>query len=142
MSVPSRDSGTRSPSRTPAHILVAEDDHDLRIALTQFLRAHGYKVDSVANGAALLDRLSEFLLSGGSCPADVIVTDVRMPGFSGLSIVEGLRMNGWNQPLVVITAFGDREMHRRVERLGRAAMIDKPFDGEALREKIEELLSA
>ncbi|HUH04654.1 MAG TPA: response regulator [Kofleriaceae bacterium] len=121
---------------------MAEDDHDLRIALTQFLRSHGYRVDSVANGAALLDRLSEFLLSGGKAPADVIVTDVRMPGFSGLSIVEGLRMNGWSQPLVVISAFGDREMHQRVARLGRAAMIDKPFDGDELREKIEELLAS
>lgn len=120
---------------------MAEDDHDLRIALSQFLRSHGYKVDTVSNGAALLDRLSEFLLSGRKYPADVIVTDVRMPGFSGLSIVEGLRMNGWDQPLVVISAFGDEEMRRRVERLGRAAMIDKPFDGEALRDAIEELLA-
>ena len=62
---------------------------------------------------------------------DLIVTDIRMPGQTGLSIVEGLR-NGskpgsWRIPVMLMTAFGDAETHAEAKRLG-AVIFDKPFD--------------
>jgi CheY-like chemotaxis protein len=114
------------------HILLADDDFELRVALAAVLQRWGYHVETVSSGIALLDRLSGALLEGASVPADAIVTDVRMPGCNGLSIVEGLRGNGWTVPLVVISAFADDDMRARVARLDNVGLLEKPFDPEAL----------
>ncbi len=128
----------------PVRVLIAEDDHDIRVGLRQLLECSGYVVDSVSTGADLLGYLSSWILSDSSRrepPADIIVTDVRMPGFNGLNIVEGLRANGFQQPVVVMTAFGDEAMRERVARMGRAALIDKPFDPAMLERLLASLVN-
>jgi two-component system response regulator MprA len=109
-------------------VLLAEDDADLRVGLARLLRRDGHEVCEVSDGSRLLEQLASWLLDGGRAPADVIVTDVRMPGINGLSIVEGLRAGGYEQPIVVISAFGDDEMRERLSRLGRVSFLPKPFD--------------
>lgn len=118
-------------------VLIAEDDHDIRVGLRQLLEVAGYSVDCVSTGADLLGYLSPWILGERTRkdpPADVIVTDVRMPGFNGLNIVEGLRAHGFHQPVIVMTAFGDDTMRERVARMGQATLIDKPFDPVALEQ--------
>lgn len=122
-------------------VLIAEDDHDIRIALEQLLLVAGYDVDCVSTGADLLGYMSSWILTDGTQrdpPVDIIVTDVRMPGFNGLNIVEGLRAHGFRKPVVVMTAFSDDTMKERVERMGGATLIAKPFDPS----EFEQLLSS
>lgn len=117
----------------PLRILVAEDDHDLRGALEQLLILRGYDVRSVASGNRLLEEIGSSLIRGLPQHSwyDAIITDIRMPGRDGLSIVAGLRSGGWSRPIVVISAFGDRLTERRVERLG-ATFLPKPIDPDVL----------
>jgi CheY-like chemotaxis protein len=133
----------KRPQPTPARprILLAEDDCELRSALASLLEHDGYQVHAVASGAALLDYLGTALLGDGPQPADVIVTDVRMPGFNGLSIAEGLRANGWQQPIVVITAFDDATIRARVDGLGAARLFGKPFELQAVEQAIASFLA-
>ena len=56
-----------------------------------------------------------------------------MPGHSGLEMLAALRREGWTTPVVLITAFGDRWVHDQARQLGAAAVLDKPFDIDALR---------
>ena len=116
--------------RRPIRVLLAEDDHDVRIGLTRLLQFSGYEVRAVSNGADLLDVLTSWILSDQvDPPADIIVTDVRMPGFNGLNLVEGLRESGWKQPIIIISAFGDDLLLERVRRLGQdVEFMPKPFD--------------
>jgi CheY-like chemotaxis protein len=121
-------------------VLVAEDDPEIRCELARLLELNGYQVTAVSNGKALLDRLASWLLDeSANSPTDLLVTDVRMPGLSGLSIVEGLRANGWSQPIVVISAYSDDEMSHRLEQLSDVTFLAKPFEPAALEALLSQL---
>lgn len=110
-------------------VLLAEDDDDLLDALTQLLRSNGHDVIPVRDGAGLLDRLSHsLLLKPDEPPPDAVVSDIRLPGFNGLSILEGLRWSGWMTPFILMSAFGDEETKERAAQVGATAFLDKPLD--------------
>lgn len=95
----------------------------------------------VPDGAALLERVMRSLLAGANeTPPDVIVTDVRLPAVHGLGVVEGLRAEGCAVPVIVISAFGDADLRRRVEALPEVSFLPKPFEPEELEREIERLL--
>jgi DNA-binding response OmpR family regulator len=115
--------GRQTDARTP-RILVAEDDDDMRALLALALRSSGYDVAEFSDGLRLVARLA----SAEPNEFDVIVSDIRMPGASGLDVLEGLKGCKSAPPMILITAFGDSETHELARRLGAAAMFDKPFD--------------
>jgi DNA-binding response OmpR family regulator len=119
-----------------ARVLLAEDDDELRSMLASALRRRGFGVVEVKNGIALLERL----MDPGSPAFDLIVTDVRMPGLSGLEVIGSAQPEGWiNTPVILITAFGDAELHEEAGRLG-ALVLDKPFDIDELTAQAESLV--
>jgi CheY-like chemotaxis protein len=122
-------------------ILLAEDHGETRALLASTLRALGYEVVEAASGYELLGAISEAWLR--PLPTrfpDLVITDIRMPGPSGLRVIEGLRKSYWSIPVIVITAFGDAETHAEAHRLGAHAVIDKPFDPAVLGRKVSALL--
>ncbi|CAN5922631.1 response regulator [soil metagenome] len=123
-----------SPSSRAAlwRIFVADDDADMRALLAEQLRDDGHDVSELRDGFQLLERLQAVRSSPLWWP-DAIVSDVRMPGHSGLELLAALRRAGWTTPVVLITAFGDRWLHDQAKRRGAAAVLDKPFDIEELR---------
>ena len=124
----------------PARIVVAEDDFEMRRLVADCLRKEGYEVHEVADGAELLLRIEDsFFLRRVPAPVDLFVTDIRMPVYTGLEIVNGMREAGMAMPVVIMTAFGNPETRERAEALG-AALLDKPFKMEALRALVRRLL--
>ena len=115
------------------HVLVAEDDPDMRRLIAGTLRSAGHKVVEARDGMDILDRLEGTIWSERSDLFDVIVSDVSMPGLSGLDVLAALRCARWNTPVVLITAYGDEEMRTEARSLGAAAFIEKPFNPGALR---------
>ena len=73
-------------------------------------------------------------------PADVIVSDERMPGVLGSEVLAGLREAQWPTPFILITGFGDEKTHQEAFRLGASAVFDKPFDLDDLRQTIADVL--
>ena len=63
----------------------------------------------------------------GAAPPDVVVTDMRMPGLSGLNVLQAVRGLHLRVPVVVITAFGDAGTHEAATTAGAAVVLDKPF---------------
>ena len=118
-------------------VLVAEDDREMRRLVVEALTDDGYDIAEVCDGVELLAQVGSSVLFGGFGstrePPDLIVTDVRMPGLTGLTVLEGLRRAGGDVPVVVITAFGDEETHRVALENGAVAVFDKPFDLDDLR---------
>jgi DNA-binding response OmpR family regulator len=72
-------------------------------------------------------------LKAGSVRPAMVVSDVRMPGYSGLDLLAILRCASWTLPVVLITAFGDEDTHAEARELGAIAVLDKPFDLDDLR---------
>lgn len=117
----------------PARILLAEDHAETRALLASRLRKDGYEVVEVSNGRQLLIEMGSALLGDSDSYPDLVITDVRMPGLSGLQVLAGLRASCWSTPVIIITAFGDDEVHAEARRLGVSGVLDKPFDLEDFR---------
>lgn len=112
-----------------AHILVAEDDDEMRALLEETLHRRGYAVETATSGDALLRRVAQSIRGLASVPLpDLLITDVRMPGVGGLDVVAALRAADAWIPVIVITAFGDPSTLARARRLGAAQVLEKPFE--------------
>lgn len=122
-------------------ILLAEDDDDLRELLANTLGDEGFTVVECPDGLALVDTLVS-RLEAGERPFDLVVSDVRMPGVTGLSVLEGL--SEWdalrNLPMVLITAFGDPRLHELARRFGAVTLLEKPFEMPARMRVIREAI--
>jgi len=122
-------------------ILVAEDDHEMRRLLEWRLRRDGYEVQSCANGFELLGHIDS-LSERDSPRLDLIVSDIRMPGFTGIEILEYVNFNGGGPPIVLITAFGDDDTRAKAEQYNAAAILDKPFDLDEFAVVVRRILDA
>jgi CheY-like chemotaxis protein len=122
-------------------VLVAEDDADIRTLISVALRKDGYDVIEARSGAELLEHIGSSMLFGESFPPpDVIVSDVRMPGFTGLEVLAGLRDANWHTPILLITAYGNDDTYEEASRLGASGVFDKPFDIDDLRTAVLNLV--
>ena len=113
--------------------LVAEDDASMREMVVGLLEMDGYEVVETTSGEEMLKVLQEEAIA--SFPEesfDIIVTDVRMPGASGLEIVSRLRSLGCATPVIVMTAFPEESLRMAVEGLD-SLLLAKPFALDALR---------
>jgi CheY-like chemotaxis protein len=108
-------------------ILIAEDHAAFREVLSERLRAEGYDVVEVSNGVTLADVFSHSLDDDDNPRSpDLVLSDIRMPGGSGLVALEQLRRDDPMTPVILMTAFGDAETHLLARRLGANEVIDKP----------------
>jgi DNA-binding response OmpR family regulator len=139
-SMPGADSA-RGRSGARGLVLLAEDDEELRSLLATVLRKDGHEVVEATTGTHLLRYIEGLTREGNASRLpDVLVSDVKMPGLTGLEVAAALRIANWGVPIVLITAFGDEEAHQRASELG-AVMLDKPFDLDTLRGAVREALT-
>lgn len=128
---------TEASEETATRVLVADDDSQVRHLVARALRKDGYEVVEVADGSELLHVLGSSLMSASSIPAfDLVISDIRMPGWTGMGVLLSLRNADWALPFVLITAFGDDETHKEARRLGASATLDKPFEMDDLRKLV------
>src|SRR5690606_20852511 len=112
-------------------VLVAEDDDELRYLIVRALRCDGHDVFVVVDGGLLRAALAAVCKYGRD--PDLIVSDVRMPGMSGLEVVAWLRDQGCAVRTVLISAFVDDEMVQAARALGVLHVLSKLFDFDDLR---------
>jgi CheY-like chemotaxis protein len=119
----------QEPRTRRGRLLLAEDDEAFRILLQQSLALEGYDVVAVKDGTELLERLSTSLSAGLDHDRfDAVVSDVRMPGWSGLNVLITMSHQVKPPPIVLITAFGDERLHEQAMKAGAFAVLDKPFE--------------
>jgi DNA-binding response OmpR family regulator len=120
--------GVGRTART-ARVLLAEDDDDIRMELAEALAADGYLVIEARDGDEFLNSLIDAVPEQQSLRAyDAIITDVVMPGFSGIDVLLALRRSTAFIPVILVTAYADERTMRAAERLGVVALFRKPFD--------------
>lgn len=120
-------------------VFLAEDDMELRRMLCESLRDAGYDVLSASTGHEMLKLLTAASRAEVAAP-DVIVMDVRMPRCGGLDVLAALRLADWQQPVIMITGFGDPSLHERATSYGASVSLDKPVDTDDLVDIIDLLL--
>lgn len=115
------------------HILVAEDQTDIRDLLVMNLLGAGYKVSAVADGAQALARQTE-------SPVDLLVLDLMMPKMGGLEVCKALRARGSAAPILMLTA-KSTELDRVLGlELGADDYLTKPFSLAELLARVKALL--
>jgi two-component system response regulator FixJ len=117
-----------------ATVFIIDDDPAVRDAVGLLLRASGLQVETFASAA---DFLNANVVRRPGC----IVLDVRMPGMSGLDLQKQLRAQGCCLPIIFMTGHGDVPMAIRAMKAGAFDFIEKPFQGEILRQRIDEALN-
>lgn len=110
---------------TPLEVALIDDDDDLRAATTQLLELAGFSV------RAFVDAANALAAIGADYPG-VVITDVRMPGMSGIELFGVLNGRDPELPVVLITGHGDVEMAVGAIKAGAWDFLTKPFDPEAL----------
>jgi ribosomal subunit interface protein len=121
-------------------ILLAEDDLEMRKMLAWSLREDGFDVTECKDGNSLMKRVGLLDPSKKTNPFDLIISDIRMPGVTGMQVLEGVKDYMDFPPIILITAFGDEDTHIKAKESGATMIIDKPFDIEDLVEKISRIL--
>ncbi|MEJ8839577.1 response regulator [Ramlibacter sp. AN1133] len=115
------------------HILVVEDDPDVRRVIVECLSLIGYKVTEAANG-------SEALASLAAARPDLMVVDYAMPDMTGAEVISESRKMVGDLPVILATGYADMAA---VERLaGRPRILRKPFDIAALGDAVSSVLEA
>lgn len=116
-------------------ILIIEDDEEMRSLLEDYLEEESFETKSVGNGSEAFRILVREIF-------DVVITDIRMPGLTGLDIIPGVRKLQPDTSIIVITAFGSEEVHQKAIQRGADSYLEKPLRFQELRRMIHELLSS
>jgi DNA-binding NtrC family response regulator len=118
-------------------ILVVDDDKGTLNALNGALRSAGHHIVTAENGRCALDKI---LASNGNDPSvDLLVTDLRMPGMTGLELIWEARKNRPRLPAILMTGYGDDSIRWQSMELSSCWYAEKPLKAESLLTKIEDL---
>jgi FixJ family two-component response regulator len=114
-------------------VAVVDDDESYRAALQRLLRSAGIDVRSFASAEG-------FLNSGQQHETGCLITDIRMPGMSGLDLQAKLNADHCPIPTIFISAHGDEKMRLQAMRGGAVKFLAKPFDDAILLESVRTAL--
>jgi FixJ family two-component response regulator len=114
-------------------VAIVDDDDLIRSSMEGLLKAAGLSARAFASA-------EEFLSSGRQHQVACLITDIRMPGMSGLELQAKLNGEGCKFPIIFITAHDDAKMRTQALRAGAVEFLVKPFDDEALIETVRAAL--
>ncbi len=119
----------------PKLVVVVDDDDSMRSAVQDLLEAVGLPASGFASA-------EEFLSSGKQHETACLITDIRMPGMSGLDLQARLNAERCRIPIIFITAHGDEKMRLQARREGAVEFLSKPFDNEVLLDGVRAALES
>ena len=117
-----------------ATVYVVDDDQGLRDSLHWLLEAAGLAVRTFSKAQALLDELDATF----ELPLGCALIDLRLPGMSGLDLLEHMRSQAIDLPVIMITGHGDVRAAVRAMKAGAMEFIEKPFDEQYLLRRVNE----
>ena len=110
--------GGGSPDRP--RILVVDDEESVRDLIARSLSSAEYDVDTAEDGATAVDRLQ-------NNDYDLLITDLKMPGMDGLSVIREARRKSADMPIIIITGFSTEASAIEAINLGVSGYLTKPF---------------
>lgn len=116
-------------------ISIVEDDESLRLAVVGLVRSLGYR--ALAFGSA-----EDFLAASAARASNCVVTDIQMPGLSGIELKQKLAADGCAAPVIMMTARTEPALHERALKSGAFCLLRKPFTADALIACLDRALAA
>jgi two-component system, NtrC family, response regulator AtoC len=113
-------------------VLIADDEINIRRVLEAILKRDGYDVVTAANGEEALARMGRGI--------HTVITDLKMPGIDGMTLLRRLSVDHPDVPVVMITAHGSVENAVEAVKLGAFDYVEKPFDQEQIRQIVAKAL--
>ena len=117
-----------------ALIAVIEDDPALRKSIVDLVESLGYRAAGHPSADAFLER--------GDLGVDCIITDIQMPGLTGIDLKRRLVELGLTVPVIMVTARKDPTLLQRAREAGPAGLLQKPFTAEALIDCLRSALAS
>lgn len=114
-------------------VLIVEDDAVFRRGLAHMFSEEECEVTQVGDGERAIDSISNAL-------PDLVISDLRLPGIDGLSVLGHLKQTGPKTPFILVTAYYSEELVREVQAQGATAVFEKPIELKQLRERCAEML--
>lgn len=115
------------PIKSAAHrILIVDDDTSIQFFLGELLRKEGFQFDIAGAGRDAIEYLKNNRYS-------LVLLDERMPGMSGIEILEHIKAEAYSMPVIMITAYGSKELAMRAIRHGAYDFFTKPVDIEIIK---------
>ncbi len=118
-----------------ARILIVDDEATIRASLQESLVADGYDVETAESGEEALARCH-------GTAYDLVITDLKLPGVSGLEIMQALRNQGNATPVIMMTAYGDVDTAIGAMKLGAYDYVKKPFKLGEMKKQVKAALRA
>ncbi len=118
------------------HVLIVDDEKKFLLSLTQGLanRLPNHTILTAHDGLAALAILD-------NTPVDLLITDLKMPEMDGFELLVAVKERFPHLPVIVMTAFGTREIEEQLDQLGSIQYLEKPTDLEIMTAKIKEALN-
>ena len=113
-------------------VFIVDDDVGIRDSLWSLLDAAGFKTCAFAS--------AEAFLADASAKRGCLIADVRMPGMSGLELLEEIRQHQWHLPVIIITGHTDIPLAVRVMKAGAVDFLEKPFASTRLTDSVQRAL--
>ncbi|MGL4847746.1 MAG: response regulator [Clostridium sp.] len=114
-------------------ILVVDDTKNIRILLSKTLEMEGFDVTTAQDGFEALKLIDEKIF-------DICFIDIKMPGMSGITLLEEICNRDFHCKVIVMTAFGTIKNAIKSTKLGAIAYIQKPFSANTVKKTLEEVL--
>jgi FixJ family two-component response regulator len=118
-----------------ATISIIDDDPIVREAIADLVQSLGYE-------AATFESAEQFLESGAVTETSCLITDLQMPGQSGLELQTQLLADGHHTPMIFVTAFPEEKFKNRAMNAGAVAFLSKPFREDSLIECVKTALNS
>jgi two-component system response regulator FixJ len=122
----------------PSHrqvVYVIDDDSDVLASMRFLLSVHGFEPKTFSTAEEFLETVAP----GEMC---VVVTDVRLPGLTGVELIEGMKKRGLDFPAIVITAYADVALAVGAMKRGAVDLLEKPFDPGALIDTLRQAFAS
>ncbi|MEX3964620.1 response regulator transcription factor [Paraburkholderia sp. EG286B] len=128
----SRPTSAPPPSRAQGTVWIVDDDESSRLAIESLVESLGYPTQVfAAPDEYLAARTARLRTEDG-----VLISDIRMPGMTGLELLDRLVALGAAPPTIFVSAFPSDELRLRVRASAAVALLDKPVDAMALKREL------
>jgi FixJ family two-component response regulator len=115
----------------PSLISIIDDDESMRLALACLVRSFGFKVN-------LYESAEEFLTSAEAERSCCIISDIHMPGLSGIDLKRRLDHTADETPVILITGRSETWLHAKARASGAVCLLRKPFEADTLLECLKQ----
>jgi DNA-binding response OmpR family regulator len=124
----------RKKTERTYHMLIVEDDPDIRMGLREFFSMEGYEVETAKNGEVALETMRQI----DAC--DIVLLDIMLPKKDGFEVLREAQEMGFSAPVLVLTAKGEQESKLKGFGLGADDYVTKPFNVEELAARVKAIL--